>query len=115
MGPQILNPNPDRLSVVVGNTISMQCRVSGIPQPSLLWLHNGKVLLQTTYNEHISFLSNETLLQLSDVTTADAGKYTCHAENEAGFAEKVFHLDVWGKRSSVLMCGVRALLLGFVG
>lgn len=75
----------------------MQCQVSGIPQPSLLWLHNGEVLQQTSDDARVRLLSNDTLLQLSNVATSSAGKYTCHAENEAGFAEKIFHLDVWGR------------------
>ncbi|KAK7094973.1 hypothetical protein V1264_006443 [Littorina saxatilis] len=95
VGPQILNPSSDRLSVVAGDAISMQCQVSGIPQPSLLWLHNGEVLQQTSDDARVRLLSNDTLLQLSNVATSSAGKYTCHAENEAGFAEKIFHLDVW--------------------
>lgn len=95
VGPQILNPSPDRISIIAGNAVSMQCRVVGIPEPSLLWLHNDEVLLQTTDDEHVRLLSNDSLLQLSDVTPADEGKYTCHAENQAGFTDKYFYLEVW--------------------
>ena len=97
MAPQIANPVADRLSVVEGDSVSMQCLVSGRPPPSLLWLHGDRVLLETAFDRRVTLLANDSLLQLALVTTAGAGKYTCHAENEAGFAEKVFHLDVWGK------------------
>lgn len=93
--PLIHSPATDRLSVIMGDSISMKCNVTGIPTPTLLWLHNTEVLL-TSQDSHVSILSNDSLLQLSKVTPADAGKYTCHAENQAGFSEKIFHLDVWG-------------------
>ncbi|KAL8608110.1 hypothetical protein ACOMHN_016565 [Nucella lapillus] len=95
VAPQILQPSSDKLSVVEGKSVSMQCQVSGIPKPSLLWLHNSDVLQQNADNPHVSFLSNDTLMQLIDVRTKHEGKYTCHAENQAGFADKVFYLEVW--------------------
>ncbi|XP_076455301.1 hemicentin-1-like isoform X2 [Babylonia areolata] len=95
VAPQILQPGSDKLSVVEGSSVSMQCQVSGIPQPSLLWLHNSEALQQTSDRPHLTLLSNDTLLQLTDVRTEHAGKYTCHAENQAGFADKVYLLDVW--------------------
>ncbi|PVD21525.1 hypothetical protein C0Q70_17323 [Pomacea canaliculata] len=93
--PQILEAATEKLSVVAGNAISMQCRVTGIPTPTLVWLHNSATLLQTDDDNTVRLLSNDSLLQLSDVQVDDGGEYTCHAENEAGFADKTFILDVW--------------------
>lgn len=95
--PQILEAATEKLSVVAGNAISMQCRVTGIPTPTLVWLHNSATLLQTDDDNTVRLLSNDSLLQRSDVQVDDGGEYTCHAENEAGFADKTFILDVWGK------------------
>jgi hypothetical protein len=64
VAPQILDSGSDKLSVVAGNSVSMQCKVSGIPRPSLLWLHNSEVLVQSV-DDDVRFLTNDTLLQVS--------------------------------------------------
>lgn len=38
--PSVLGPNPENLTVVVNNFISLTCEVSGFPPPDLSWLKN---------------------------------------------------------------------------
>ena len=47
----------------------MNCEAHGDPLPSYTWLHNGKII------------SDSSVYINSDVTTEDAGIYTCIAAN----------------------------------
>ena len=38
--PSVIGPNPENLTVVVNNFISLSCEVSGFPPPDLSWLKN---------------------------------------------------------------------------
>ncbi|KAI8779431.1 hemicentin-1, partial [Biomphalaria glabrata] len=92
--PSIGKPTPDKLHVVEGQSISMRCSVTGLPEPSILWLKDGAVILEEK-NGHKQILDNDTTLQIVDAHPVDRARYTCHAENQAGFAEKYFDLEVY--------------------
>uniref|UniRef100_A0A8C3N479 Hemicentin-1 n=1 Tax=Geospiza parvula TaxID=87175 RepID=A0A8C3N479_GEOPR len=40
--PSVVGTNPENLTVVVNNFISLTCEVTGFPPPDLIWLKNGK-------------------------------------------------------------------------
>ncbi|RMC08359.1 hypothetical protein DUI87_14601 [Hirundo rustica rustica] len=40
--PSVVGTNPENLTVVVNNFISLTCEVTGFPPPDLSWLKNGK-------------------------------------------------------------------------
>lgn len=40
--PNVIGTNPENLTVVVNNFISLTCEVTGFPPPDLSWLKNGK-------------------------------------------------------------------------
>ena len=40
--PNVVGTNPENLTVVVNNFISLTCEVTGFPPPDLSWLKNGK-------------------------------------------------------------------------
>lgn len=42
--PSVVGANPENLTVVVNNFISLTCEVTGFPPPDLSWLKNGKPL-----------------------------------------------------------------------
>ncbi|KAH9500753.1 Hemicentin-1, partial [Bulinus truncatus] len=92
--PSIGKPTPDKLHVIEGQSISMRCTVTGLPEPSILWLKDGAVILEEE-NSHKQILDNDTTLQIVDAHPVDRARYTCHVENQAGFAEKYFDLEVY--------------------
>lgn len=46
--PSIIGINPENLTVVVDNFISLTCEVTGFPPPDISWLKNGNVMSLST-------------------------------------------------------------------
>lgn len=46
--PSVIGPNPENLTVVVNNFISLNCEVSGFPPPDLSWLKNEQPIKPNT-------------------------------------------------------------------
>ncbi|KAK4820389.1 hypothetical protein QYF61_025563 [Mycteria americana] len=46
--PSVVGTNPENLTVVVNNFISLTCEVTGFPPPDLSWLKNGKPITSNT-------------------------------------------------------------------
>ena len=82
----MLSFTPDNSTVVVGNTLTLNCTFEGDPLPSALWSHN-KTILNVLSDPNLS----ETLLKsyaLLDVTFADindTGVYMCLVNNSFSF------------------------------
>ncbi|GFN88312.1 hemicentin-1, partial [Plakobranchus ocellatus] len=94
--PTMNKPSPDRLHVIQGQSISMKCSAEGTPDPTMLWLSRGSLVSDfDTSGSRLQILEEGFALQLTNAQPEDAGRYTCHAENEAGFAEKFFDLEVY--------------------
>uniref|UniRef100_A0A1I7X4J4 Ig-like domain-containing protein n=1 Tax=Heterorhabditis bacteriophora TaxID=37862 RepID=A0A1I7X4J4_HETBA len=65
-----------------GDSISFECLIlDGTPQPHLQWFRNGRELLQSS-NEYMRI--NGGHLSILGAQDADAGTYSCVAENIAG-------------------------------
>lgn len=75
--PQLLAA-PEGVSVKVGSNITLECAVSGNPQPTILWTKFGSVLPVGKYQQ---VLGN---LLLFDLHSNDSGTYICEAGNSAG-------------------------------
>ena len=86
----------DSLSVVVRQSIRMECDPSGDPKPKVTWFKNGKALSAKKFR-YMRLLHDGNVLQIVAARVKDTGKYVCKAENVAGKAEKGFRLAVHGK------------------
>ena len=72
--------------------VQFRCHVSGYPEPSIMWLHNGSPITQKkdsiTRYKTTSFVSSTSLISASltikDVRKSDEGEYTCMAQNDMG-------------------------------
>jgi len=93
-------------SYTPGSTIVMSCSVQGYPEPNVTWikddvpLYNNErvqITCKQLFNNTISIYLNKKIksyvtadqphrLVLSDVTSADSGKYTCRASNAYTYA-----------------------------
>ena len=68
-------------TVVENNTISLNCQVTSNPMPTFIWYKNEIEINRSTY---ISMSSHSSRIMLHNVSTADAGNYTCFSQNILG-------------------------------
>nr|XP_055115288.1 contactin-3 isoform X2 [Symphalangus syndactylus] len=84
------NPMKKLVQVQVGSLVSLDCKPRASPRARSSW-KKGDVSVQE--HERISLLKDGGL-KIANVTKADAGTYTCMAENQFGKANGTTHLVV---------------------
>uniref|UniRef100_A0A8B9SME3 Hemicentin 1 n=1 Tax=Anas platyrhynchos TaxID=8839 RepID=A0A8B9SME3_ANAPL len=89
--PNVVGTNPENLTVVVNNFISLTCEVTGFPPPDLSWLKNGKPI---SLNANTFIVPGARTLQIPRAKLSDDGEYTCVARNQAGESQKRSFLTV---------------------
>ncbi|XP_042661906.1 hemicentin-1 isoform X1 [Tyto alba] len=89
--PSVVGTNPENLTVVVNNFISLTCEVTGFPPPDLSWLKNGKPI---SSNTNTFIVPGARTLQIPRAKLPDDGEYTCIARNQAGESQKKSFLTV---------------------
>ncbi|XP_073667498.1 hemicentin-1 isoform X2 [Paramisgurnus dabryanus] len=80
------------LTVLLGNTVTMECEVRGVPLPAITWYKNGETILSSRQAQYVE---RGQVLKISRAQVSDAGQYTCKVTSVAGTAEKVYELDVY--------------------
>ncbi|KAF5916712.1 hypothetical protein HPG69_005507 [Diceros bicornis minor] len=90
--PSVIGPNPENLTVVVNNFISLTCEVSGFPPPDLSWLKNEQPI---KLNTNALIVPGGRTLQILRAKVSDGGEYTCIAINQAGESKKKVFLTVY--------------------
>uniref|UniRef100_A0A8C2SL26 Hemicentin-1 n=1 Tax=Capra hircus TaxID=9925 RepID=A0A8C2SL26_CAPHI len=90
--PSIIGPNPENLTVVVNNFITLTCEVSGFPPPDLSWLKNEQPI---KLNTNALIVPGGRTLQIIRAKVSDGGEYTCIAINQAGESKKKVSLTVY--------------------
>jgi len=96
--------------VDAGNTITLVCVSSGDPNPSISWNRGGTVLANnsriTIFEELITEIRVTfvlSILELCSTEEADAGQYSCFADNTIGndIASFVLTVNVQSKQHAV--------------
>ena len=80
-------------TVIAGDTLMLQSKITGIPTPRVTWLKNNEMMVA---DENILQEDKDgiTSIQISKATVKDEGKYSLKIENKAGKAEKVANINV---------------------
>ncbi|KAL4648745.1 basement membrane-specific heparan sulfate proteoglycan core protein-like [Arapaima gigas] len=81
------------VQVQVGEPISMECRATGRPRPSISWLrvdHDHETMLSTVTSDAAA------VVQVVSARAEDAGVYVCRASNSEGTSESRVELRVDG-------------------
>ncbi|XP_030597795.1 immunoglobulin superfamily DCC subclass member 3 isoform X1 [Archocentrus centrarchus] len=72
---------PQSVSKPLGGSAVFSCVAQGVPEPHLIWLKNGKVLMP---GQNIKLTNNNSTLALTRIRSDDEAIYQCIAENSAG-------------------------------
>ncbi|XP_069861249.1 hemicentin-2 [Dipodomys merriami] len=91
MPPSILEEEVN-VSVVVNQSVALECQSRTEPPPELSWRKDGRPLEP---RPGLRLSQDKTLLEVGRAEPGDAGLYTCEALNQAGRSGKHFHLNVW--------------------
>uniref|UniRef100_A0AAQ4R0A6 Palladin n=1 Tax=Gasterosteus aculeatus aculeatus TaxID=481459 RepID=A0AAQ4R0A6_GASAC len=75
---------PGDLIVQEGRLCRMDCKVSGLPTPDLVWQLNGQTIRPDSAHKMLVRENGVHSLVIEPVTSRDAGIYTCIASNRAG-------------------------------
>ncbi|XP_051873885.1 leucine-rich repeats and immunoglobulin-like domains protein 1 isoform X2 [Pristis pectinata] len=88
--PSLIYPLEDQ-TVVIGETIALQCMASGSPSPRITWLKGDEPLVVTKRHH---FTPGNQLLIIRNVVSDDGGKYTCEMSNPLGTERAHSHLSI---------------------
>lgn len=72
-------------------------QVSGLPNPELMWLVNGRPIYSDFYHKMLVRENGVHSLVIDPVTQNDSGTYTCIASNKAGQSSFCLELRVVGE------------------
>ncbi|KAM6916242.1 myopalladin [Xenentodon cancila] len=75
-----------------GKLCRLDCKVSGLPNPELMWLVNGRPIYPDLYHKMLVRENGIHSLVIDPLTQNDAGTYTCIASNKAG--QSSFNLEL---------------------
>ena len=91
------NNSVENQQILDGLPIILHCPAGGTPAPEFNWFKDG-VLLNLQSDNNVVIVDNGRRLRIAQATSENAGRYSCVAFNEAGEAEKLFQIDVLGRK-----------------
>uniref|UniRef100_A0AC35GA59 Ig-like domain-containing protein n=1 Tax=Panagrolaimus sp. PS1159 TaxID=55785 RepID=A0AC35GA59_9BILA len=78
-----------------GDSLSLECSVSGYPSPKIQWLRNGVSLIPQRKGRYSMFYDGEcATLSFDTLSPSDAGTYSLQCENSAGTATTQVNLEI---------------------
>ncbi|XP_066576058.1 palladin isoform X1 [Amia ocellicauda] len=100
---------PGDLIVQEGKLCRMDCKVSGLPTPDLIWQLDGQTIRPDNSHKMLVRENGVHSLIIEPVTSRDAGIYTCIASNRAGQNSFNLELIVAAKEMHKAPCFVEKL------
>ena len=91
--------------VTVNDTSVLNCPVSGVPSPEVVWLRDGR-LIDTSLHPNIKILASGRQLRIDSAAVTDTAVYRCLATNKAGQDHLDYHLSVHSELISLCALSV---------
>ncbi|XP_032897244.1 peroxidasin homolog [Amblyraja radiata] len=82
---------PQNTEVLVGESVTLECGVSGHPQPHIAWTKGNNTAIPDDLR-HTTTASGGLFMQ--NVTFDDQGQYNCNASNKEGSIQAVAHIII---------------------
>ncbi len=88
----------DPTNPVAGDTLRLECVVTGDPNPAVTWIKDDVSLSSSSPQISIT-ISPEgmAVLSISSITVEDSGVYLCNATNIASNDFQIFNVQIGGK------------------
>lgn len=87
---------PERINAAEDETAEFRCEASGVPEPEIKWIHNGKPISEAPANPRRKVSKNRIIIER--LQKNDTGNYGCNATNSLGYVYKDVYVNVLGKR-----------------
>ena len=92
-----------KVTTVNGSSVSIVCKVDGVPSPRVIWLKNGKkVNIEEDDGLTVEETEKASVLTITRAEKEDSGTYTCNATNIFGSTNESSKVNVLGKEMTVL-------------
>ncbi|XP_032885273.1 myotilin isoform X1 [Amblyraja radiata] len=92
--PRFLQKPDENMIIQQYGLCRIDCKVSGLPPPELMWYLNGQPIEQDMGHKMLVSGKGVHSLIIDAVTASDAGQYECVAINRAGQNRFTVHLEV---------------------
>lgn len=86
---------PENVNAAEDETIEFRCKASGIPEPQIKWIHNGRPISEAAINVRRKVTPNSIVIQ--NLKKNDTGNYGCNATNSLGYVYKDVYVNVLGE------------------
>ena len=93
--PAVIVEKAGSMTVTVGETCTLECKVAGTPELSVEWYKDGK-LLTSSQKHKFSFYNKISSLKILSVEKQDTGTYTFQVQNNVGKSSCTAVVDVSG-------------------
>ena len=105
--PAMIVNHTQELNVVIADSVTVYCEVTGVYRPSIMWTRDDDNETQTVQNTSRVTISESvgangaviSTLTIDVITRSDAGIYSCRVANSAGNDEASFQLNIQGRYS----------------
>uniref|UniRef100_A0A0R3RPN4 Hemicentin-1-like n=1 Tax=Elaeophora elaphi TaxID=1147741 RepID=A0A0R3RPN4_9BILA len=91
--PYIKKNDASQYTTSTGKVLEIPCRVSGKPQPKVIWSIDGKPI--SSNGQEYEILPDNTL-RIRQASSSHSGKYVCTASNAAGEAKAISDVVILG-------------------
>ena len=85
------------VTTIQGGTFQLECPVSGDPNPKINWIRNGIAIEKNEVIGNIMTFNDGRVLRVISRDVKDAGLYVCKGENEAGFKQIEYNVEILGE------------------
>lgn len=83
---------PEVVNAAEGETAVIRCNASGVPEPQIQWIFNGKHIALAPPNNRRTVNTN--MITIEKLQTSDIGNYGCNATNSLGYVYKDVYVNV---------------------
>ncbi|XP_065208503.1 neuroglian-like [Planococcus citri] len=90
---------PESVTIDEQETVEFHCQATGIPQPEIIWTHNGKPLSEAPSNPRRSISDNSIVIE--GLWKNDTGNYGCNATNSVGYVYQDAFVNVLAESPNI--------------